>query len=193
MESDLHLSMKDAVIRHHAQNCISGTESTYGKPGDTLRVDVRINRNDRRFLFECETRPNIKRLMDKGRRRNKIRYRNIYVLIVTSDWYPRLDWDQLRGYFDIIHAYNVDSDSFTHRRDLRKLGPLRDSVLDVLVPVYYAKRTQATIWYVKRRINRIRYSITAFHQCTYCRLGLPTPWRCCPMNASCKDSHPYST
>lgn len=193
LESDLHLSMKDAIMHHHAQNCISEKESTYGKPGETLRVDVRINRNDRRFLFECETMPNLKRLKDKGRRRNLIRYRNVYILVVTEAWYHRLDWGQLRGYFDIILAYNVDSGSFTHRRDLRKLGPQCDSLLDVLVPIYYAKRTQDAMWYVKRRINRVRYSTTAFRQCTCCKLGLPTPWHCCPMDTYCKNSTPCST
>jgi hypothetical protein len=117
--------MKDAVKRDLVGDCWYETEYTikrYGAAG--LRVDVSFTKNKREYLVECETQPNIKRLVNKGRRRNKISYRTTYFLVVPSEFYKRTDWGQLRGYFDIIFAYDVDRDILTEGQDLRFLGSL---------------------------------------------------------------------
>ncbi len=78
MESPLHHAMKDAVIRDIAGDCMYSTEYMIGYPEyGGLRVDVNITKNKRKYLIECETKPNIKRLIDKGKRRNKIPYRTM--------------------------------------------------------------------------------------------------------------------
>ncbi|MCW4050825.1 MAG: hypothetical protein NWE89_13925 [Candidatus Bathyarchaeota archaeon] len=51
MESDLHLSMKDTVIRHLARDSKYWTECLYGYRG----VDVWYVKNGKRFLVERET------------------------------------------------------------------------------------------------------------------------------------------
>ena len=186
-ESTLHRSMKDAAITHLAKDCRYWKEYTHGIRGDALRVDVMINKNGRRYLVECETRPNIERLMDKGRRRNKIRGRNLYVLVVGEEWFDRLDGGRLRGFFDIVQAYNSETHRFTDRRDLRTLGTLRDSVLDIMVPLIKAERTQAVIWWIRTTKNQLKWRIIDYLQCTSCKLGIPNPWIFCP-SSDCEDS-----
>jgi hypothetical protein len=85
LESDLHLAMKDAVIRCLVGDDIYWTERYIWL--NTLRVDVEYVKNRQRFLVECETRPSIKRLIDKGKRRNRIPYRNLYLLVVPVERY----------------------------------------------------------------------------------------------------------
>lgn len=188
LESDLHHAMKDAVIRDLVGDCWYKTEYTinrYGAAG--LRVDVSYTKNKRRYLVECETRPNIERLVDKGRRRNNIPYRTMYILVVPSEFYHMIDWGRLRGYFDIIFAYDVDRGMLTEGQDLRFLGSLRDVFLDLWVPFYKSKETQSVYWWFKIRKNLLVCKVRGYVHCTACKLGIPTPWIFCPRH-DCPDS-----
>jgi len=98
--------MKDAVIRHLVKDGWYRTESRVWYTG--LRVDVAYTRNGRRFLVECETQPNVRRLMEKGRRRKRVPYRNVYILVVTLEWFSRLKLRRLKGYFDRVLVYDVE-------------------------------------------------------------------------------------
>ena len=52
LESDLHLAMKDAVIRDLAEDCIYSTEYMIGYRGyDGLRVDVNITKKSASILW----------------------------------------------------------------------------------------------------------------------------------------------
>ena len=185
----MHLAMKDAVIR-----CLVGddrywTESTIWH--NTLRVDIEYTKNRRRFLVECETRPGIKRLIDKGKRRNRIPYRNVYLLVVPVERYHDVDWGCLRGYFDMVLAYDAELAVFTDRRDLRLLGPFRDAFLDVLMPIYESEELQALFTWLTIRKNCLIYGTRGFIQCSMCRLGLSSPWIFCPRNG-CPHSISYT-
>lgn len=60
MESSLHLSLKDAVKRHHAGMNNYWVESIQGWGGaDSLRVDIMYVKNHRYYLYVCETRARI--------------------------------------------------------------------------------------------------------------------------------------
>ncbi|MFC1803959.1 hypothetical protein ACFL0D_08360 [Thermoproteota archaeon] len=188
MESHLHLAMKDAVIRDLVDDGRYSTEYLYGYRGSgALRVDISYTKNKREYLVECETRPNIKRLIDKGKRRNEISYRTMYILVVPSEYYHRIDWRQLHGYFDIIFTYEIDRDMLTERQDLRFLGSLRDVFLNVLVPVYKSNETQSVSRWLVIRKNLLVYELRGYLHCTACKLDIPTPWIFCPRD-DCPNS-----
>ena len=174
MESDLHLAMKGAVVRYLVDGERYWTESRVWYSG--LRVDVSYMRKRRHFLVECETRPGVKRLVEKGRRRNTVPYRNVYILVVTAEWFRRLELRRLKGYFDRVLVYDDDCDRFTDSRDLRRLGWLRDSALDILVPIYYSKRFQNMLRTITMCKGRFKLWVRMSLQCPMCRLGIPTPW-----------------
>lgn len=191
MESDLHLSMKKAVVRDIGKGSKYWTEYLIGYCGSgSLRVDVNFSKNRRKYLVECETRPKIKRLIQKGKRRNKIRYRTVYILVVTSEWYRKLDWTQLKGYFDIIMSYDVEEDTFTERWDLRFLGPQRDTVLDIIVPIYMSEAVQSIYLRLVMGKNQVKHTIRKLIQCSACRIGIETHWKFCP-KFNCPNSVSY--
>ena len=181
--------MKDAVIRHLVGDDRYWTENTIWL--NTLRVDVEYVKNRRRFLVECETRPGIKRLIAKGKHRNRVPYRNVYILVVTAEWYRRLEWWRLKTYFDLILVYDVEREQFTDRRDLRFMGWLRDVALDMIVPIYNGERLQHSIHLINRGKNRLKWRVRGFLHCSMCKLGIPSPWLFCPRN-DCPDSISYS-
>jgi hypothetical protein len=188
LESDLHLAMKEATIRDICKDSKYWTEYMFGWRGlGGLRVDVNFTRNRREHLVECETRPNMKRLIEKGKRRNKIRYRTVYMLVVPFKWYKKQDWTQLIGYFDIILAYDVGEDAFAERMDLRFLGSLRDTILDIIVPIYRSEAAQSIYWKIVVRKNRIQSAVRTLIQCTTCKLDIETPWIFCS-KYDCPDS-----
>ena len=160
----------------------------YGGRGySALIVDVNITKNKREYLVECETRPNIKRLVEKGKRRNSIRCRTVYILVVPMKWYQKLDWHLLKGYFDIVIAYNIEDDVFNGAIDLRFLGSLRDMFLNALVPVYKSDEAKSVIRWIKMKKNLLVYNIKGQIHCIACKHGIPTPWRFCPRD-DCLDS-----
>jgi hypothetical protein len=192
MESRLHLALKKAVETHLAGGNHCWYESHMGPWGGSgsLRVDVHYNRNKRSIYVECETRPSISRLIEKGKRRVKVPYRNVYILVVPDEYYGRLEWQRLRGYFDLVLGYDVEDGVFTGKRDLRFMGPLRDAALDFLIPIYKSERVQGTLNRVTRRKNILKMRLRGRLQCLLCRLDLPSPWIFCPGDG-CSDSVPY--
>lgn len=178
LESDLHLAMKDAVVNHLAcgEHCWMECRVWYCG----LRVDVSYYRNRRCFLVECETKSRVKRLLEKGRRRNKVPYRNVYMLVVSVEGFRRLEWRRLKGYFDLVLVYDAEGDRFTNVRDLRCLGWLKDAALDALVPLYYGDEFQCVLRLIHR--TRVRFGIWLRDslECPLCRLGVPTSgWDYC--------------
>lgn len=170
MESSLHLCLKDAVKHHHAGVNHCSTESIQGVWGGegSLRVDVMYVKNHRYYLYECETRPNLKRLKEKGRKRSKLHYKTVYSLVVPESMYHRKDWKQLTGYFDIVYSYHVGEDRFTGSQDLRTFGGLQDFVLDIVMPVV------RSTWFVNARSWIFRKKNHFIH-CVYCLLGKRFP------------------
>ena len=192
LESDLHLDMKDAVIRDLAWDCRYYTEYSFGQRGyNGLRVDVHYTKKKREYLVECETRPNIKRLIDKGKRRNSIQDRTVYILVVPLRWIQKLEWRRLKGYFDLVIPYNVESGVLGRSYDLRFLGSLRDDFLDALMPVYKSQEVYDIYWWVVIRKNFLKWFLRGIVQCSLCRRGVPTPWEFCPKN-DCPDSRPWT-
>ena len=192
MESDLHLALKDAVRRHHAGGCRCTYEShmlPWGREG-SLRVDVYFCRRGRSIYTECETRPNMERLREKGRRRNTYYYRTVYRLVVPKQEYAKHDWRRLRGYFDAVYAYDVEADSFTDSVDLRLLGPLRDLALDLLMPIYWSRELQTVLRRITYGVNGLRWAVRSRLHCMACVLGIPHPWVFCPV-MDCPRSRSY--
>jgi hypothetical protein len=169
VESRLHLSLKEAVKRHHAGINRCRTESLQGWGGKgSLRVDLEFKKNHRYYLYECETKPNIKRLMEKGRKRAQLRHRTMYSLVVPESEYHRRDWKLLQGYFDIVYAYNEVEGKFTKSQDLRTLGGLQDFVLNIIMPIVRSS------WFIDARhwINRNMNHLVG---CVFCLLGKRCP------------------
>lgn len=191
MESDLHIAMKDAVKRMLAGESRTWIEYSASRFDNRLRVDIHYTKNKRDFLVECETKPNIKRLIKKGKRRNSLTYRNTYILIVPSKHFEKHDWLRLRGYFDIVLAYDIRLDRFSMKRDLRLFGSLQDRIFDLATPIYRGRRARNLYWSCYRSKNLILYSLRDFIHCKACKLGIETPWIFCP-KYDCPDSVPYS-
>ena len=192
VESKLHRDLKSAVQRHLAIECVCSYESTleaWGGAG-SLRADVYYQRCGRRFYVECETSPQIKRLQDKGRRRNRCKDRNMYLLLIPEQFFDLHDWDTLRGYFDQIIAYDVIGDRLTHRVDLRRLGWVRDTVLDAVIPIVSSREARNLRYFVLGKIHHVKWIIRKRVQCTLCRLNLSTPWIFCPRD-DCPNSVSY--
>ena len=181
LESDLHQAMKRAAVRDLVGGCWQKTEYTYkGRRSSRLRVDVVFVRKWRDHLVECETRPSVKRLMEKGGRRNGLGRRTVYILVVPAERYRRLDIGRLKGYFDQVIAYDAAADEFTCSRDLRFMGSLRDAALDVLVPLHRAISTGPVYNGLRIRKNLLKWAVRGLIQCSACRLGIDTPWIFCP-------------
>jgi hypothetical protein len=181
--------MKEAAIRDLAGDLRHWVESSLSCG---LRVDVEYRRKQRAYLVECETNPSIPRLIKKGINRNKSHMRNVYILVVTESDYLRLEWKRLRGYFDIIMAYDDKLDSLTISRDLRFMGGPRDTVLDTVLPIVKSKKFTKTMDHLSKRKNRFKWALRTFIQCNACRLGVDTPWYFCP-KYDCEKSGRYST
>jgi hypothetical protein len=180
--------MKEAVIRELGKETRYWTEYMFGWRGSgALRVDVCYIRKKRKYLVECETRPSIKRLVEKGKRRKKISHRTVYILVVPIKLYGRLDWRRLKGYFDLIMAFDARVDAFTDTMDLRFLGSVRDAALDVLVPIYLCKSVQSLFRWFRFRKNGLKWAVREVIQCGACKLGIKTPWVFCP-RFDCPDS-----
>jgi hypothetical protein len=169
VESSLHLSLKEAVKLHHAGGNHCWTEAVQGYGGEgSLRVDVKFVKNHRYYLYECEIRPNIKRLKEKGRKRSKLHRKTVYSLVVPESEYSKRDWRQLAGFFDIVYAFNVGEDRFTGSQDLRTFGGLQDLVLDFVMPVVRSR------WFVSAR-RWIYRNKNHGVGCVYCLLGKRCP------------------
>lgn len=169
VESSLHLSLKEAVKCHHAGENRCWTEVVHGYVREgSLRVDVKYVKSHRYYLYECETRPNIKRLKEKGWKRSKLRYKTVYSLVVPESEYSKKDWKQLAGFFDLVYAYNVVEDRFTKKQDLRTLGGLQDFVLDLVMPIARSR------WFVSARRWIYRNKNHGIG-CVYCLLGKRYP------------------
>ncbi len=82
---------------------------------------------------------------------------------------------------------NVEDDIFNGPIDLRFLGSIRDSILDVLVPVYYSNEVQSTYWWLRLKRNSLTFTARKLIQCNMCKFGVSTPWEFCPRN-DCPDS-----
>lgn len=187
MESDLHKLLKKAVCRKY-DGCYVRTEERRGAGGDGyFVVDVYVSRNSRYYYFECETRPSMKRLMEKGEKRKGHLHRNTYTLVVPAELYPRHDWGQLRGYFDAVWAYDAEDEAFTHIHDLRLLGGLRDAALDIIMPLKRSYRYLKLRWVFKARYFRLKVTLWSFVQCAACKLGVRIGGEFCPRH-DCPDS-----
>jgi hypothetical protein len=186
--------MKHAAERLLAGDSKTWIEETIGKPMESrLRVDVSYRKNKRFFLVECETKPNTKRLIDKGKRRNRLGYRTTYILIVPVSNYRKNDWSSLRGYFDIIYAYDEEHESFTQYRDLRFLGPLQDRLLNLFMPIYKSRHLEDLYWFIMIRKNRVKWALREIIQCNACRIGIDTIWEYCPtMRCPYFELHPHT-
>ena len=187
VESEMHRTLKQVTAILCDGNYCS---YEYGCLMGGLRVDVRFVRKHREYFVECETHPNIKRLQDKGRRRNKIRNRNVYVLIAPTKTLIRLSLKELRGYFDKVYGYEAETGSLTLIRDLRVLGGLRDKVLDRTYPSY-ACRVSPVLRQIKRCYWRIRNMVRGWLQCFCCRHDIPHPWSFCPRDDCPMSRLPY--
>jgi hypothetical protein len=184
--------MKDAAKRILACDSNSWLEYSASRFDNRLRVDVYYIKNKRRFLVECETKPNLKRLTNKGKRRNSLTYRNTYILIVSSEHFDKHDWWRLKGYFDTVLAYNIELDVFSAKIDLRLFGLFQDRVFNLVTPIYRSRSARDLYRFCWRTKNRIIYSFRGFIQCRACKLGIETPWVFCP-KFDCPDSVPYSS
>jgi hypothetical protein len=170
VESDLHLALKEAVKRHHAERNRCWEESVMGSWGGEgcLRVDVHYNRKRRYYYVECETKPNIRRLIEKGRKRNKYYRRTVYNLVVPETEYWKKNWRELSGYFDIIYSYNIEKERFTDKTDLRTLGNLQDLILDRLMPFLRSpefKKFSRFFWKRKNIIVQFMYNLKLCIRC----------------------------
>jgi hypothetical protein len=145
---------------------IKGQQTIAGKTGDAFSWSVRRG-------------PGVKRLKEKGRRRNQLPYWNVYILVVTTAWFRRLEWRWLKGYFDQVIVYDAEGDRFTGGRDLRQMGWLRDAVRDTLVPIYYGGRVQHMLRMMNKCKGRFKLWVRRLLQCPMCKLGIPSPWRFC--------------
>ena len=173
VESLLHKVLKEAVKTQHAAGYRCLEEDTIGFRGKgCLRVDLSYLSSSRHYLVECETKPKIPRLQEKGRRRIKIRYRNVYVLVMPSEEYVKRKWSELRGYFDLVYAYDVKTSSFTAKQDLRALGAFQDVVLDAMMPVIRSKRFRDLRWWLDKKKNMCTH-------CVDCIRGRGSPWPNC--------------
>jgi len=191
VESDLHKKMKASVETQLARGEYYRTEWFMGNMGeDPLRVDAYYTRNKRYYLVECETRPNIKRLHEKARRRKRIPYRTVYILIVPINEYWKRDWRQLRGDFDQVYGYEEDSDTLREVTDLRVFGKAQDIFLDRWMPI---RRTHVKklYWWLIIWKNLAKTEAQILIQCSMCKLDLDPPWEYC-IKTDCPDSHyPY--
>jgi len=173
VESRLHLALKNAVKRHHAQGSRCWYESNmqpWGGNG-SQRADVQYYQNCRNYYVECETRPNINRLRDKGRRRNRYKKRGVYNLVIPESEYTRCDWRQLRGFFDKVYAYSVEEDRFTESLDLRALGFLQDLVLNLVTPLFMSPLFQGFYRPLWRRKNWVAVRLWKLGICVRCCMG----------------------
>lgn len=128
--------MKYAVEQQLTSQCYTRTETEVGRgyrDSGYLRVDVKYRKYNRDHLVECETKPNIKRLIGKAEKRHMLGYRNSYLLIIPSEEYPKYDWSRLKGYYDMIYTYSEGT--LRLRRDYRRLGFLQDTVMGLIMPV----------------------------------------------------------
>ena len=191
VESQLHLSLKEAVVKHLSEGNHCWFEDTMGAWGGagSLRVDVFYVRKRRWVYVECETRPNIERLKKKGDKRNEHHKRTDYNLIVPSTEFVKRDWYELRGYFDKIYSYDVGLDEIVDHVDLRTLGGVQDFCLDFAMPIIRSREAKDLYWWLIRRKNGVCWRIRALIQCSSCKLGIDTPWKYCPRRG-CPDSQP---
>ena len=111
----------------------------------------------------------------------------MYILVVPNEWYQKLDWGQLKGYFDLVIAYNVESGVLNDSIDLRFLGSLRDCFLDILIPVTKSDEAESIIRWIRLSKNRLVYTVRGHVQCIACKHNISTPWIFCPRN-DCPDS-----
>lgn len=187
VESRLHLKLKQATSTlSNGNHCSYECRYLYGD----LRVDVRFKRKHRTYLVECETNPNIKRLKDKGRRRKRIKQRNVYILIAPKEKLDKLDLDKLRGCFDQVYGYESITGALNLYRDLRVNGKLRDKVLDKTYP-YYVEQVAPLLYKASLRYIKIRNMVKGRLHCYCCKHDIPHPWRYCPRN-DCPNSYaPY--
>lgn len=121
----------------------------------SLRVDVSYKMNHRHYYVERETKPNIKRLLEKGHRRKKCRKRINYPLVFPESEYGRHEWSKLRGCFDRVFAYRFEDDRFTEALDLRTFGGLQDLVLDLMTPPYMSPESQRLCRHLWRNKNYV--------------------------------------
>lgn len=177
VESQLHKDLKHAAGRLLSHNCDCSYESTLSPWGGSgsLRADVYFNKNGRRYYIECETAPNIKRLQRKGFRRNHVQGRNMYILFIPNTVYHSLNWDQLKGYFDQVIAYNLETQQITDKLDLRTLGWLRYTILDCYIPIITSRQARDLRYLVFRKKGVIKHKLRTLIQCTagtiYLRIG----------------------
>jgi hypothetical protein len=77
--------MKDAVIRDLPKESRYRTEYTLSLRGKgSIRVDVWYKKKKRNYLVECETRPNIGRLVKKGKRSKNINLRSMHMNVIKT-------------------------------------------------------------------------------------------------------------
>lgn len=170
LESDLHKEMKQAAMDRLSGDYYTRTEREtdrgYSDSG-YLRVDVYIHKGKMSILVECETRPNIERLIEKALKRKKLTYRNNYLLIVPTSEYNRNEWGRLRGYYDQIYAY---SDARLRLMcDYRRLGILQDIVVSLtayVMEIMWLRR-------LKTRIHELRSIMWDPKTCPRCMLKKP--------------------
>jgi hypothetical protein len=170
VESDLHLALKEAVKLHLAEGSRCWEESVMGSWGGAgcLRVDIYYRRRNRYFYVECETKPNIQRLMEKGRKRNKYYHRTVYNLVVPEKEFWKKNWRELSGYFDIVYAYSLEEERFTEKMDLRTLGSLQDLVLDRLMPFLRSPSFKEFRRFFWKRKNLVIQYISDLKLCIRC-------------------------
>lgn len=181
--------MKHAVEKHLADGASCWYESIHY--WERLRVDVQYYRKHRLYMYECETKPKIPRLKMKGIKRQELRERNVYSLVVPADEYHRIDTRELSGYFDRILSYDPETQNFVDKHDLRFMGALREQALDLVVPVYHNEIIHFIIKLPVRLRNTLKLKCRLVVQCGLCKLGFKTPWTFCP-RMDCKDSVLFS-
>lgn len=174
METKLHITLKNAVGEHLAvgSRCQYEAEMSPWSGRGSQRADVHYYRKSRSYYVECETRPNLERLREKGRRRLKSPWADAYILVVPEAQFGMHDWETLRGLYNEVYGYNVEENRFTCALDLRTLGALQDMTLDVVMPVVRNRRVRTFHSSIVRKKN-------IYSHCLNCLRGRICPWLRC--------------
>ena len=157
VEGGLHRDLKNAVLEHLVKGNNYWLEQVVGYTGQ--RVDVAYISYKRHYLVECESKPGEMRLKAKGRTRNMLPYRNVYLLVMPLKEYHKRDWTTMRGSFDKVYSYDRDLGVLVEEIDLRRFGWVRDLVLNLFTPVLCSSVFSGLTCMVVPRFRRLLYRV----------------------------------